>query len=94
MILCCYTGVKVPILMMVDRTVTRAEKKTRKKDKEKGGTEDGEGVEEGKEERRKRRRTRSSATAEGPRDASCQLKSCQLPGNSAETTCTTSPEQI
>jgi len=35
--------------------------------------------------------TRSSAFAEGPRDASCQLKSCQLPGNSAETTCTTSP---
>jgi len=32
--------------------------------------------------------------AEGPRDASCQLKSCQLPRNSAETTCTTSPEQI
>ena len=37
---------------------------------------------------------RSSAIAEGPRDASCQLKSCQLPCNSAETTCTTSPEQI
>ena len=36
--------------------------------------------------------TRSSAVAEGPRDASCQLKSCQLPRNSAETTCTTSPE--
>ena len=42
------------------------------------------------------------AIAEGPRDASCQLKSCQLPRNSAETTCTTtttttcttSPEQI
>ena len=32
--------------------------------------------------------------AEGPSDASCQLKSCQLPCNSAETTCTTSPEQI
>ena len=31
--------------------------------------------------------------AEGPHDASCQLKSCQLPRNSAETTCT-SPEQI
>jgi len=31
--------------------------------------------------------TRSSAIAEGPRDASCQLKSCQLPRNSAETTC-------
>ena len=38
--------------------------------------------------------TRSSAIAEGQRDASCQLKSCQLPGNSVETTCTTSPEQI
>ena len=38
--------------------------------------------------------TRSSATAEGPRDASCQLKSCQLPRNSAETTYTTSPDQI
>ena len=38
--------------------------------------------------------TRSSAIAEGPRDASCQLKSCQLPRNSTETTCTTSPEQI
>jgi len=38
--------------------------------------------------------TRSSAIAERPRDASCQLKSCQLPRNSAETTCrpTTSPE--
>jgi len=38
--------------------------------------------------------TRSSAIAEGPRDASCQLKSCILPCNSAETTCTTSPKQI
>jgi len=38
--------------------------------------------------------TRSSAIAEGPRDASCQLKSCHLPRNSAETTCTTSPEEI
>ena len=38
--------------------------------------------------------TRSSAIAEGPRDALCQLKSCQLPRNSAETTCTTSPETI
>jgi len=37
---------------------------------------------------------KSSAIAEGPRDASCQLKSCQLPRNSAETTCMTSPEQI
>jgi len=37
--------------------------------------------------------TRSSAIAEGPRDA-CQLKSCQLPRDSAETTSTTSPEQI
>ena len=39
-------------------------------------------------------RTRSSAIAEGPREASCQLKSCQLPRNSAETTCTRSPEHI
>ena len=38
--------------------------------------------------------TRSSAIAEGPRDASCQLKFCQLPCNSAETTYTTSPDQI
>jgi len=38
--------------------------------------------------------TRSSAIAKGPRDASCQLKSCQLPRNSTETTCTTSLEQI
>ena len=38
--------------------------------------------------------TRSSAIADGPRDASCQLKPCQQPCNSAETTCTTSPEQI
>ena len=37
---------------------------------------------------------RSSAITEGPRDASCQLKSCQLPRNSAETTYTTSPDQI
>ena len=40
------------------------------------------------------KQTRSSAIAEGPRDASCQLKSCQLPHNSAETTCTTCPKQI
>jgi len=32
-----------------------------------------------------RKVTRSSAIAEWPRDASCQLKSCQLPRNSAET---------
>jgi len=38
--------------------------------------------------------TRSSAIAEGPCDASCQLKCCQLPRNSAETTCTRSPEQV
>ena len=38
--------------------------------------------------------TRSWAIAEGPRDASCQLKSCQLPSNSAENSCTTSPKQI
>ena len=38
--------------------------------------------------------TKSSAIAEGPRDASCQLKSCQLPRNSAETTYTASPDQI
>jgi len=37
---------------------------------------------------------RSSDIAEGPRDALCQLKSCQLPRNSAETTCTISREQI
>ena len=39
-------------------------------------------------------KTRSSAIAEGPRDTPCQLKSCQLPRNSAETTSTTSPEQM
>ena len=38
--------------------------------------------------------TKSSAIAEGPRDASCQLKSCQLPSNNAKTICMTSPEQI
>jgi len=37
---------------------------------------------------------RSSVIAEVPRDASCQLKSCQLPQSSAENTCMTSPEQI
>ena len=36
--------------------------------------------------------TTSLAIAEGPRDASRQLISCRLPRNSAETTCTTSPE--
>ena len=41
---------------------------------------------------KKTKKTRSSAIAEGPRDASCQLKSFQLPRNSAETTCTTSPK--
>ena len=41
-----------------------------------------------------RKKTRSSAIAEGPRDALCQLKSCQLQRNSSETTCTTSPEHI
>jgi len=39
-------------------------------------------------------KSRSSAIAEGPRDASCRLKSCQLPRNNAETTYTTSPDQI
>ena len=38
--------------------------------------------------------TKSSAIAEGPRDVSCQLKSCQLRRNSAETTCMTSLDQI
>jgi len=38
--------------------------------------------------------TRSSAIAEGPCDALRQLKFCQLPCNSAETTFMTSPEQI
>ena len=36
--------------------------------------------------------TRSPAITEGPRDAPCQLKSCQLPRNSAESTCMTSRE--
>jgi len=39
-------------------------------------------------------KTRRSVIAEGPRDESCQLKSCQLPHISAETICTTSPEEI
>jgi len=52
------------------------------------------GVERKVKERVKLKTTRSSAIAEGPRDASCQLKFCQLPRNSAETICTTSPEQI
>jgi len=38
--------------------------------------------------------TTRSAITEGLCEASCQLKSCQLPRNSAETTCTTSAEQI
>jgi len=37
--------------------------------------------------------TRSSAITEGPRDASWQLKFCQLPRNSAETTCFCTVEQ-
>jgi len=37
--------------------------------------------------------TRSSAIADGPRDATCQSNSCQLLHNSVGTTCT-SPEQI
>jgi len=40
------------------------------------------------------KKTRNSAIAEGPRDASSQLKSCQLSRNSAETTYTTSHNQI
>ena len=42
----------------------------------------------------KRDKRRSSATADGPRDAMCQSKSCQLLHNSVGTTCTTSPEQM
>ena len=38
--------------------------------------------------------TRSSATADGPRDAMCQSRSCQLLHNSVGTACTISPEQI
>jgi len=37
--------------------------------------------------------TRSSATADGPRDALCQSRSCQLLKNSVGTSCTTNPEQ-
>jgi len=40
-------------------------------------------------------KTRSCATADGPRDAMCQSKLCQLlQHNSVETSCTTNPEQI
>ena len=40
-------------------------------------------------------RTRSSAISyERPRDALCQLKSCQLSRNSAKTAYTTSPDRI
>ena len=41
-----------------------------------------------------RDRTKSSAIAEGPRDASCQLKSCQLPRNSAETNVLIRPTRV
>ena len=37
---------------------------------------------------------RSYATADGPREAMYQSKSCQLLHNSVGTTCTTNPEQI
>jgi len=37
---------------------------------------------------------RSSAIADGPHDAMCPSKSCQLLHNSVGTTCMTSPEQI
>jgi len=40
------------------------------------------------------RRQEAQLYIEGPRDASCQLKSCQLPRNSAETTYTTIPDRI
>ena len=40
------------------------------------------------------RRQEAQLSPEGPRDALFQLKSCQLPRNRAETTCTTSPQQI
>jgi len=42
----------------------------------------------------KQRKTRSSAIAEGPRNASCQLKSCQSPTQVHKLYLTTSPEQI
>jgi len=45
------------------------------------------------ETRNRKQRWAAAKPAEGPRDASCQLKSCQLPCNSAETTYTTSPDQ-
>jgi len=38
--------------------------------------------------------TRSSAIADGPRDATSQSNSCQLLHSSVATTCTTGPEQI
>ena len=43
---------------------------------------------------KRRTRTKSSATADGPRDATCQSKSCQLLHDSVGTSCTTNPEQI
>jgi len=38
--------------------------------------------------------TRRSATSDGPRDAMCQLKSCQLLHNRLGTSCTTNTEQV
>jgi len=52
------------------------------------------GKQSGKSVESVQKKTRSSAIAQRPRNASCQLKSCQLPRNSAETTCTTSAERI
>jgi len=52
------------------------------------------GKQSGKSVESVQKKTRSSAIAQRPRNASCQLKSCQLPRKSAETTCTTSPERI